>query len=161
MSYVKYEQSIIIRYKVELIGWPALIRFANPSEIGTVNEIRSLCQALKVRDCKWVVQLQWQQVAYAEKLAARAAAGQLVVKKRKPRSDKGKARGKKDTSRKGGKCVWDGDREDIRGSEDEQPPVKKQKHAAVAASSTASKLPPALTSREFSCKGDIDGSSKD
>jgi len=47
-----------------------------------------------VGDCKWVVQSQRQQVAHAEKLAVKEAAGGLVEKKRKERSDKGKSRAK-------------------------------------------------------------------
>jgi len=39
MSYVKYECNILNKYKVEIIGWPASIKFANPSKIGTVDEI--------------------------------------------------------------------------------------------------------------------------
>lgn len=57
MSYVKYKCDIVTKYKVELLGWPVRIKFTNPSEIGTVDDIQKLCQALKVRACKWVVQL--------------------------------------------------------------------------------------------------------
>ena len=52
MSYVKYEHNIISKYKVEIVGWPASIKFANPSEIGTVDEIRKLHEALRVGECK-------------------------------------------------------------------------------------------------------------
>lgn len=68
-------------------------------------------------------------------LTAKVAAGELVVKKRKQRSDKEKMRGKGDkkaAAEKVGKCVWDnkgggsaGD-EDDDGEEQEprQPPKK-------------------------------------
>jgi hypothetical protein len=39
MCYVRYEQDIITKHKVELVGWPTSIRFANPSDIGTVDDI--------------------------------------------------------------------------------------------------------------------------
>ena len=75
MCYVKYEQDIISKHKVELVGWPAAIKFSNPSEIGTVEEIRKLRQALKVGDCKWITQSRRQQAAYAAMLAAKLGSG--------------------------------------------------------------------------------------
>ncbi|KAF8219706.1 hypothetical protein L208DRAFT_1210884, partial [Tricholoma matsutake] len=80
MSYVKYEQDIVVKYKVELCGWPTMIKFDNPSEISTVNNIRKLHQALQAGECKW--------------LAMKEAAGETVVRKRKERSDKGKTQNK-------------------------------------------------------------------
>ncbi|KAF8226330.1 hypothetical protein L208DRAFT_1302540, partial [Tricholoma matsutake] len=111
MSYIKYECDIVTKYKVELLGWPIAVKFANPSEIGTVGDIRQLRQALKVGECKWVAQSRWQQVDHAEKLAAREAAGEPGIKKRKERSDKGKMRkkGAKDSAAgtSGRKCTRD------------------------------------------------------
>jgi len=56
VNYVNYETAIVEKYKVELLGWPSKIKFANPSAIGTVDEICMLCDALKAGECKWVVQ---------------------------------------------------------------------------------------------------------
>jgi hypothetical protein len=39
MCYVKYEHDIISKHKVELVGWPSDIKFANPFEIRTVDKI--------------------------------------------------------------------------------------------------------------------------
>jgi hypothetical protein len=94
MSYLKYEHNIITKYKVKLVGWPLTIKFASPSEIGTVDEIHRLCQALKVGDCKWIAQMWRQQQAHLEMPAMWEAAGESVGKKRKQRSDKGKTRRK-------------------------------------------------------------------
>ena len=101
-----------------------------------------------------------QQVTHAEKLAAKEAAGEVVVKKRKERSDKGKPRtkGSKRNShltsgQQDGTCTWD-NKEDNKGVYEEdiddngsQPPRKKTKHAAAALSNAARQLPPA--SKEF------------
>ena len=95
MCYVKYDQNIVAKHKVELVGWPASVKFANPSEISNVDDIRKLHHALNIGECKWIVQSQGQQAAYAEKITRKVAAGELVVKKRKQRSDKGKPRGLK------------------------------------------------------------------
>jgi hypothetical protein len=39
MSYRKFGLDIVSKYKVKLFGWPLAIKFANPSEIGTVDDI--------------------------------------------------------------------------------------------------------------------------
>ena len=54
MNYVNYDTSIVERYKVKLRGWPSGVKFTNPSEIGTMNEIRALRDALKNGECIWV-----------------------------------------------------------------------------------------------------------
>lgn len=141
MCYVKYEQDIVTKYKVELVGWPTSIKFSNPSEIGTVGDIRKLRQALKVGECKWIVQSRGQQAAYAEMLAKKVAAGERVVKKRKERSDKGIPR-----VSKGGKKAASGGRLKEAGlQESRQPPKKKQKYKAHI----EKKLPPTMKSNEF------------
>jgi hypothetical protein len=164
MCYVKYDQDIVTKHKVELVGWPVSIKFANPSEIGTVDDIRKLRQALKVGDCKWIVQSRGQQAAYAERLAEKVAAGEQVVKKRKERSDKGKPRVSKKAasgqSGKGGrKHIEDKERgpgvgEDDSNSnsndseESRQLPKKKRKYTA-AKGRIEKKLPPTQKSNEF------------
>ncbi|KAF8518835.1 hypothetical protein BU17DRAFT_90632 [Hysterangium stoloniferum] len=152
MSYIKYDCNIVSKYKVELVGWPASIKFANPSEIGTIDKIRTLRQALRVGDCKWIAQSQRQQAAHMEKLTVKEAAGELVVKKRKERSDKGKVRTKgsmKDVlpkgGQEGGRCMRDS--ENDKGPQ--QPPRKKRKHATMTMSNTAKQLPPTRNSKEF------------
>jgi hypothetical protein len=39
MNYINYNVAIVEKHKVELVGWPATIPFANPSMIGTVGDI--------------------------------------------------------------------------------------------------------------------------
>jgi hypothetical protein len=169
MCYVKYDQNIVTKYKVELVGWPASIKFANPSEIGIVDDIRKLRQALMVGECKWIVQSRGQQAAYTEKLARKVAAGEQVPKKRKQRSDKGKRRGSKggkNTSGQSGKGASKhaGDRDtgeseddsekDNDGDESTQPPKKRQKVGAVAKTRIQKKLPPAPKSKVFVADSD-------
>jgi hypothetical protein len=156
MSYVNYERDIITKYKIKLIGWPTAVKFASPSEIGTVDDIRLLRQALKVGDCKWMVLTRRQQQAHIETLAARVAAGEVVGKKRKQRSDKGKTRKKSSKARgrdAGEKNGIDGEND---GSENEdidqtsggqagQRPLKKKRKTV----GVARKLPPTVKSHEF------------
>jgi hypothetical protein len=180
MCYVKYEQDIVSKHKVELVGWPAAIKFSNPSKIGTVKEIRKLRQALKVGDCKWIAQSRRQQAAYAAMLAVKEAAGERVIKKRKERSDKGKMRagakggkkaatGKSSNTGKGcGRCAGDkqggvacgneddNDNDEEEEEEDQQPPKKKRKSATAAKARAEKKLLPNPKSTQFIVDSDYD-----
>ena len=166
MCYVKYDRDIVSKHKVKIVGWPEAVKFANPSEIGTVDKIRKLRQALKVGNCKWVVQSRRQQAAHAEMLAAKVAASKLAVKKRKQRSDKGKTRGKGGgksvemhekvmRDEEGGSAGNEDDDDDDNGG---QPPKKKQKRVTTARARTcaAKKLPPAPKSKLFIDESDND-----
>lgn len=165
MCYVKYERDIVTKHKVELVGWPASIKFANPSEIGTVEDIRNLRQVLKVGECKWIVQTRGQQAAYAVMLERKLAAGELVVRKRKQRSDKGKQRvlkggkkatlgpsGKRAKKHTGGKKPEESE-DDSENDDDHkkstQPPKKKRKYGAKGNARIEKKLPPAPKSKVF------------
>jgi hypothetical protein len=139
MCYVKYDWDIISKHKVKIVGWPKAVKFANPSEIRTVDEIQKLCQTLKLSKCKWVAQFRRQQAAHTEMLATKVAASELVVKKRKQRSDKGKMRGKGGgksveihekgmQDERGGSTGNENDNDDDNGG---QPPKKRQKHVTT------------------------------
>jgi hypothetical protein len=164
MNYAKYDRDIVSKYKVKLVGWPSTIKFANPSEIGTVDDIRNLRQALKTGECKWVALSRRQQIAHEETVAAKVATGELTVKKRKERSDKGKTRGKgtKKPGKVGGKRVRaeesseDDDDSDEDGNEAPRPAKKKRKSATSAVARAAKKLPPAPKSNEYIVNSDED-----
>jgi hypothetical protein len=53
MNYINYETAIVERFKVKLVGW-TYHQIVSPSEIGTVDEIRTLRDALKTGACKWI-----------------------------------------------------------------------------------------------------------
>jgi hypothetical protein len=53
MNYSNYETSIVETYGVRLVGWPLGVKFVNPSNIGTVGDIRKLWDALKACTCYW------------------------------------------------------------------------------------------------------------
>jgi hypothetical protein len=131
MNYVNYDIAIVQKHRVELVGWPDGIPFANPSAIGTVGAVRILREALIVGDCKWIAQTKRQQGVHAAMLKTKRDAGDPIGKKRKQRSDKGKKR-----SRQGVEDISDGE------------PQKKKKRAAMSKSAT-SQLPPAYKSRNF------------
>jgi hypothetical protein len=132
MNYMNYETAIVEKYKVELVGWPPHIPFANPSTLGTMDAVRSLRSALQVGECKWVAQTLRQQAAHADKLKALRESGQIIGKKRKERSDKGKKRAH--AGEQGG---------------GQQEKTKRRAILRSNKSSSSSQVPPAPKSRAF------------
>ena len=53
MNYDNYDKSIVAKYKVKLMGWPNNLKFANPSHIGTVDDIQMLRHSLQTGTCHW------------------------------------------------------------------------------------------------------------
>ena len=54
MNYVNYNTSIVLKYHVQLIGWPSEIPFINPHQLTTIAA-KSLLDSLTVSTCKWVI----------------------------------------------------------------------------------------------------------
>lgn len=52
MNYQNYKIAIISRYKVQLVGWPPHIPFANPSSVKT-EHLQRLFDALQSTECRW------------------------------------------------------------------------------------------------------------
>src|SRR5277367_3465810 len=92
MNYVSYATNIQQKYRVELLGWPSNIPFANLHHITVVAVARKLQHALSVATCKWVVMTTRRVKEHAAALAIAVDGGDTVVKKRKQRSDKGTKR---------------------------------------------------------------------
>ena len=129
MNYVNYDVAIVEKHNVELVGWPSRITFANPSVIGTVDDIRTLRGALVAGECKWITQSKRQQDLHAAMLKTKRGDGEIIGKKRKQRSDKGKKR-----THKGGDDGSDG-----------EPRPKKRR---TPTKSAKSQLPPTYKSNE-------------
>jgi hypothetical protein len=89
MDYIYYRESIVLKYGIELIGWP-LERFINPSDLSSSLPILTQVRdALKNGTCKWV------KLSLADRKARKAAwdafvaAGKVVERARAPRCDTG------------------------------------------------------------------------
>lgn len=100
MNYKNYDDQIVAKYCVRLIGWP-LDKFCNPSELSTISEATLLLRALQTQACRWERLTRKQAVEHIEDVEARRTAGEKIGRKRKRRSDKDKVRGAH-SKRKGG-----------------------------------------------------------
>jgi hypothetical protein len=136
MNYINYRTSIQQKHHVELLGWPVDIPFANPHHITTVAVARKLQKALSVATCKWVLMTKRRIQEHAAELALDVEGGNVIGKKRKPRSDKGKKRKPERATviEEGGEDEDDdGDEDEVEEEEEEDdtpPPAKKKKAAA-------------------------------
>ena len=115
MNYNNYNTAIVETYGVKLVGWPTSVPFTNPSNIGTIGEIRKLRDALKSGECRWKKLSKGERGAFNAELDARRAAGEGVKKSRKKRSDAGVPRKRKN----------------IGTSEENGPASKRARHAAT------------------------------
>ncbi|KAG1860607.1 hypothetical protein DFJ58DRAFT_778195 [Suillus subalutaceus] len=100
MNYSNYETSVVETY-----------RFVNPSNIGTVGDIRKLRDALKTHTCYWAALSPAEVKTHASELDTRRSAGEAVRKPRKKRSDAGVPR-----KRKGGPSAGRANKENHRPS---------------------------------------------
>ena len=169
MSYRHYDLDIILKHKVMLVGWPPRFPITNPSSISTIDQIKSLRDALKVGDCHWVKMTKRQQEAHGKEIKTRQAAGELaVVKTRKERSDKGKKKQKaatgsdtlkkrKRTSNRKQIETQNGEDEDDDEDDDndEAPVPPKKKHRKNDAAAAKHALPP-FRSRSHISSGEDD-----
>ena len=92
MNYTNYEANVVVKYKVKLMGWPH-DKFVSPYNINTVDELRNLRDALRCRSCFWMGLSSREVMQYAKDREGRMAAGEVVGKKRKERSDKRSKKG--------------------------------------------------------------------
>ena len=169
MSYKHYDHNIVSRHMVKLNGWPAGLQRISPSKINTVEEIRSLRDALRAGDCMWSKLSPRQHTAHLESLEARIAADPSLTKPtRKARSDKGVRKKKAASGSKGKPAEVGGKRKHIAredeaetsGGDEEDtraPPAKKTKRPASKKSAAIKgQLPPIPRSRSVILTTDDD-----
>ncbi|EMD35107.1 hypothetical protein CERSUDRAFT_97023 [Gelatoporia subvermispora B] len=93
MNYITFERDIVLRYSIDLKGWP-LEKFVNPSELSTsIPPLLSLKEALDNGTCHFV-KLNAVQLAEREE-KYRAALESGTEQPRKKRKDAGKSRGRR------------------------------------------------------------------
>jgi hypothetical protein len=163
MNYSNYDMQVIQKFQVKLVGWTHN-KFVSPFEIHTIDDVRTLVQALRCGRCHWVRLTATEITKHARDVEARKDAGETVGKPRKVRSDLGMKRPRNATA-------YDDDDE---GSNADAGPSKKRKPAIrksrpMKKPSTASKtakgkmkaksqLPPAISKEFITDSDDADAS---
>lgn len=129
MNYSNYDTRVIQKFQVKLIGW-TYNKFVSPFEIHTIDDVRTLVEALRCGRCHWVRLTAGEISKHAKDVEARKAAGETVGKPRKVRSDLG--------SKKPRKRNTDGSDDDDDSNNDAGPSKKKRK---LVPKSTAARKP--------------------
>jgi hypothetical protein len=92
MAYVNYEEDIVHKYSVEMVGWTP-DKWCNPSDLSSsLPLLRTLLNAIKADTCTFVRIAPAALRARKEKYDADIAAGRITGKQRNRRSDIGKKR---------------------------------------------------------------------
>ena len=73
---------VIQKYQVKLVGW-IYNKFVSPFEIHTIDNVRTLVEALRCGRCHWVRMTATEVMKNARDVEARKAAGETVGKQRK------------------------------------------------------------------------------
>ncbi|KAG6809766.1 hypothetical protein H0H92_014805 [Tricholoma furcatifolium] len=93
MQYERYAVEIVEKHGVELQGWPTGIKFRSPASISATEELTSLRDALACGECRWVKLNRKEIDARTKERKEKIASGEITVRKRKTRKDKGEKRG--------------------------------------------------------------------
>ncbi|KAJ6447715.1 hypothetical protein C8R45DRAFT_763325, partial [Mycena sanguinolenta] len=89
MEYMHYEECIVLRYGVVLLGW-TYDKFVNPSELSTsLAALTVLRNALQNGDCRWEKLSREERRARQAKWDAEVADGSIILRSWATRSDKG------------------------------------------------------------------------
>ncbi|KAJ6536529.1 hypothetical protein DFH09DRAFT_844736, partial [Mycena vulgaris] len=92
MQYVNYEEDIVHRYGIELVGWTP-DKFCNPSELTTsLPVLRDLLNALKSGECRFEKLSPAARQARITEYEEVIAVGRIIGNSRNPRSDIGTKR---------------------------------------------------------------------
>ena len=135
MNYANYDTQVIQKYQCKIVGW-TFNKFISPFDIHTVDDLRTLRDALRCGACFWVRMSKAEVSKHAAEMVLREKAGEVIGKKRKQRSDKGVKKGSR-----AGRGVNDEDSSD---NEEEAGPSKKKKTVPQPKPTTKGKVKRAL-----------------
>ena len=137
MNYQNYDTQVIERLGVKLVGW-TYHKLVSPYEIHGVDDLRTLLSALVCGACFWMRLSKREMTRHKADMEEREAAGEVVVKKRKARSDKGIPKGPRKKS--GGREAADEEEEDeLEAGPSKKRKVTQKKAKAVAKRAAAAK----------------------
>lgn len=129
MKYVDYEELVVFKYGVELLGW-TFDKFASPSSLSTsLPGLRKLLDAINNGKCKFVKLSPLEVKRRREEREKQVEGGTITAKTRKTRKDAGT---KRPRTTKGKKRAADNvsDSNAI-GSEDNRPHKRRQSYKST------------------------------
>ncbi|KAF8798251.1 hypothetical protein BYT27DRAFT_7218520 [Phlegmacium glaucopus] len=94
MNYINYDIQVVQKHQCKLVGW-TFNKFISPFDIHTIDDLRTLRDALHCGACHWVRMTKAEVSKHAADLVHREVTGEMIGKKRKERSDKGVKKGLK------------------------------------------------------------------
>ncbi|KAJ7323997.1 hypothetical protein DFH08DRAFT_711561, partial [Mycena albidolilacea] len=89
MNYERYIKAVVLGYGCALIGWPLSVNFTSPTNISTVDEMRTLRDALRDGTCRWKVLNAAEKEKWRQEYEEKVESGEIVEHVRKVRGDKG------------------------------------------------------------------------
>ena len=136
MHYADYEEKVVQRYGVELIGW-TYEKLVNPSELSTsLPGLRQLLEAINTGSCKFIKLTQAQLKQRREEHQKAIEDGSLPAPKtRKPRKDRGTKRKHTDDDKENG----------IKNGDDGTQPASKKHRRSTAKKGTQGSDPKSST----------------
>ena len=154
MSYEQYDHEIVLRYGVQVVGWPSSIPFTSPSKIFSVTDLITLRDAWRAKTCRWVRLSPIELTKFKKEVEAKeAAAG--GKKLRKKRSDAGKKRKRSQAGKgKGGEENDQELDEDEEGDEGEEEDEEEEEDEDEDLSPHRLKKPRTYKSKEFISESD-------
>ncbi|KAJ7822467.1 hypothetical protein B0H14DRAFT_2370693 [Mycena olivaceomarginata] len=93
MNYECYIKAVMLGYGCQLVGWPKSINFTSPTNISSVDDMRTLRDALKEGTCRWKSINAEKKKAWRAEYERQVEDGEIVEKDRHCQSDTGTARG--------------------------------------------------------------------
>jgi hypothetical protein len=93
MNYERYIKAVVLGYGCALIGWPQSVNFISPTNISTVDEMRTLHDTLRDGTCRWKVLNAAEKEKWRQEYEEKVESGEIVEQVRKVRGDKGEERG--------------------------------------------------------------------
>lgn len=131
MNYVNYDDAIVNARHVMLKGWPKGVKFANPSDIAVIKDLRTLRDDLKSGKCFWYKATAREVEKHMDEVQRRRDLGETIGK---PRKKRGPNKRKKATPEDGASE----NEENEPPAKENEPPRKRTKKARARKAKTTS-----------------------
>jgi len=112
MHWTHFEEDVVLRYGIDLVGYTPYEKLQNPSELSTsIPPLKALLTALETGVCKFIKLSAEEHKRREEDHTAKLISGEVQPRKRKQRSDAGGKRSKKRVRTAGNSSDAEGNKE--------------------------------------------------